>query len=120
MVISGVSKTLTVIDQLISGLSYLGGLFLEYIRAHKEVMRSLFTLDGAKNFQPTSELLLDGVKVEFSEDGSNLKAGEVDIYKYFSDYVMDLGESEGKFLCCLLKKLLEFSIPYSSYVRHIQ
>ena len=35
-----------------------------------------------------------------------MKAGEVDIYKYFSDYVMDLGESEGEFLCCLLKQIV--------------
>ena len=98
--ITGIAKTLAVIDQLVDGLGYLGGLFVEYIQKNKALMRPLFTIEGAKQFTLTADLLLDGMKVEYrySEDGSNLKASEINVYKYFNDYVMDLGESAGD--CC--------------------
>lgn len=81
------------IDQLITGLASFGA--LDYIRSHKNVMQPLFTLDGAKYFQPTPELFLEGLNVLFSEEGSNKKACETDVYKNFCDYVQDLGTTEG-------------------------
>jgi len=60
-------------------------------------MEAIFTIEGAAQFQPSSELLLHSVKTEFSEDGSNLKADEVNVFKHFSDYVMDL-EVEGNII----------------------
>ena len=96
MVISGVSKILTVVDQLVAGLGYLGGLFMVYVRSHKHVMQPLFTISGARKFQITADLFLDNMKVEYSEDGSNRNAVEVNVFKYFSDFFMDLSDSEGK------------------------
>ena len=58
--ITGITKTLqATIDQMITGLASFGA--LDYIRSHKSEMRPLLTLDGAKYFQPTPELFLDGL-----------------------------------------------------------
>ena len=91
--ISGIANKLPAIDQMISGLTSFG--VAECIRSHKNVMQPLFTLEGAKQFQPTSDMMLDGLKVDFSEDGSNVKATEMNVYKHFCDYVQDLGMTEG-------------------------
>ena len=91
--ITGITKTLATIDQMITGLASFGA--LDYIRSHKSEMQPLLTLDGAKYFQPTPELFLEGLNVLFSEEGSNKKACEIDVYKNFCDYVQDLGATEG-------------------------
>ena len=57
---------------MITGLASFGA--LDYIRSHKNVMKPLFTLDGARHFQPTPELFIEGLNVLFSEEGSNRKA----------------------------------------------
>ena len=58
-------------------------------------MKALFTISGAERFKPTPESFLQSLKAEFSEVGSNAKTLEINVYKYFSDYVMDLGVEEG-------------------------
>lgn len=78
-VITGIARTLTTIDQMITGLASFGA--LDYIRSHKNVMKPLFTLDGARHFQPTPELFIEGLNVLFSEEGSNRKACEIDVFK---------------------------------------
>ena len=85
-------------DQIAAGFASFGA--LNYIRSNKDVMQPLFTLDGAKHFQPTPELFLEVLKVEFSAEGSNKKAPEIDMYKNFCDFVQGLGITEGtKFKC---------------------
>ena len=91
--ITGITKTLATIDQMITGLASFGA--SDYIRSHKSEMQPLLTLDGTKYFQPTPELFLDGLNVLFSEEGSNKKACEIDVYKNFCDYVQDLGTTKG-------------------------
>ena len=91
--ITGITKTLATIDQMITGLASFGA--LDYIRSHKSEMQPLLTLDGAKCFQPTPDLFLEGLNVMFSEEGSNKKACEIDVYKNFCDYVQDLAATEG-------------------------
>lgn len=59
-------------------------------------MQPIFTVEGTTKFTPTSDILLSALKPEYSEDGSNLKAGEVDIFKCFCDYLQDLEITEGK------------------------
>lgn len=92
-VITGIARTLTTIDQMITGLASFGA--LDYIRSHKNVMKPLFTLDGARHFQPTPELFIEGLNVLFSEEGSNRKACEIDVFKNFCDFVQDLGTTQG-------------------------
>ncbi|XP_067027006.1 uncharacterized protein [Acropora muricata] len=92
-VITGIARTLTTIDQMITGLASFGA--LDYIRSHKNVMKPLFTLDGARHFQPTPELFIEGLNVLFSEEGSNHKASEIDVFKNFCDFVQDLGTTQG-------------------------
>ncbi|PFX24927.1 hypothetical protein AWC38_SpisGene10459 [Stylophora pistillata] len=92
-VITGIARTLTCIDQMITGLASFGA--LDYIRSHKNVMKPLFTLDGARHFQPTPELFIEGLNVLFSEEGSNHKACEKDVFKNFCEFVQDLDTTQG-------------------------
>lgn len=92
--VTGIAKTLTTIDQMIPGLASFGA--LDYIRSHRNVMKPLFTLDGARHFQPTPEFFNEGLNVLFSEKGSNRKACEIDVFKNFCDFVQDLGTTKGK------------------------
>ncbi|XP_078349386.1 uncharacterized protein LOC144634336 [Oculina patagonica] len=68
-VIAGIAKTLTTIDQIITVLASFGA--LDYIRSHKNVMKPLLTLNGARHFKPTPELYSEGLNVLFREEGSN-------------------------------------------------
>ena len=52
--------------------------------------------DGARHFQPTPELFIEGLHVSFSEQGSNRKACEIDVFKNFCDFVQDLGTTQDK------------------------
>lgn len=90
--ITGIAKT--TIDQMITGLASFGA--LDYIRSHKNVMNPLFTMDGARYFQPTHKLFMEGLNVLLSEEGSNRKACEIDVFKNFCDFVQDLGTTDGK------------------------
>lgn len=82
-------------DQLIVGLQSFP-LLLDFIRQNQSLMQPIFTVDGTNIFKPTSDSLLSAFKPEFSEDGSNLKAKEIDIYKNFCDYLQDLEMIEGE------------------------
>ena len=93
-VITGIARTLTNIDQMITGLASFGA--LDYIRSHKNVMKPLFTLDGERHFQPTPELFIEGLHVLFSVEGSNRKACEIHVFKNFCEVLQDLGTTQGK------------------------
>ena len=53
-------------------------------------------MDGARYFQPTHKLFMEGLNVLLSEEGSNRKACEIDVFKNFCDFVQDLGTTDGK------------------------
>lgn len=62
-------------------------------------MKALFTISGAESYKPTAENFLQSLKAEFSEVGSKAKTLEINAYKYFSDYIMDLGVTEVFCIC---------------------
>ena len=93
LLIADVSKILTLIDQLITGLEVFG--LLAKIRKHGKVMEPLFTLQGAANFVLTSGILLDHLSVECSPEGSNKKVLEIDVNKFFCDYIQEVASREG-------------------------
>ena len=87
MVITGVTKKLAMNDQLISGLESFG--VLAKLQKNQEIMEPLFTLDGAANSLVTADLLLDHMTIEWSPESSNKKAQEIDVHKYFCDYIQE-------------------------------
>ena len=93
MVITGVTKKLAMIDQLISGLESFG--VLSELQKNREIMEPLLTLEGAANFLVTADLLLDHMNIECSPEGSNKKAQEIDVHKYFRDYIQEAAITTG-------------------------
>lgn len=82
------SKKMPMLDQLISGLQSFG--VLECIRNNRKELETVFVQSTV--FTPTADVLLQSIETEFSETGSNKKEEEINIFKYFSDFVED---SEG-------------------------
>ena len=80
------------LDQLIYGLELFG--FLETLRDKKYVLEPPFVAEKSKCFLPTAELLLENIGGQFSDEGSNHKAKEVDIFKLFTDFIHDCGEAK--------------------------
>lgn len=95
LVIARIAKTLTVMDQLIVGMQTFHFL-LEYMKKNERLMQPIFTIESKETFKSTSDIVLGALKPEFSDDGSNLKAEEIDIHKNFCDYVQDLEMTEGE------------------------
>ena len=91
--ISDVSKTLAIIDQLISGLELHG--VLTELRKNRNVVESLFTIDGAQKFSVTADHILDHILIECSPEGSNQKLLEIKIHKFFYDYIQALEAKTG-------------------------
>ncbi|CAB4032540.1 G2 M phase-specific E3 ubiquitin- ligase-like [Paramuricea clavata] len=61
------------------------------IKQNKDAMKYLFTMSDT--FVPSVDYMLDHIHGEFSEEGSNMKTNEIDIYKYLNDYIEDIGFS---------------------------
>ncbi|XP_028390714.1 uncharacterized protein LOC114515623 [Dendronephthya gigantea] len=101
LVITGVSKILTMVDQLISGLESYG--VLAELRKNNKVMEPLVTINEAKKFLVTSDLLLDHLLIEGSPEGSNKKLLEINIHKFFCDYIQLVETREGNDLSALYK-----------------
>jgi len=78
------------LDQLRMGLESF--CVLEALQSNKGILQPLF-VEGSSIFKPTRDVILDNVVVEFSEDGTNAKIKEIDIFKYFSDFIMDCSET---------------------------
>ena len=68
---------------------------LDQIKTHREVMVTMLTIEGATHYQLTADKILDNIVVDGSLEGSNKKAQEIDIHKFFCDYVQDLETREG-------------------------
>ena len=118
--ISDVSKTLAIIDQLISGLELHG--VLTELRKNRNVMEPLFTIDGAQKFSVTADHILDHILIECSPEGSNQKLLEINIHKFFviifkllklkqvyiviNEHCMDQGTYQGGYRLLKLLKLV--------------
>ena len=88
------SRMLAMMDQLKSGLMLFG--VLEQIKHRREVMASMLTLEGAANFQLTADMMLDNIIPEFSPEGSNKKTQEMNVHKFFCNYIQELETRESK------------------------
>ena len=86
MVVFDFSKKMPMLDQMISGLQSFG--VLDCLRSNKKDLEPLFVQSAV--FVPNAEVLLESIEAEFSEAGSNRKDKEVDVFKFFHDFVEDL------------------------------
>ena len=77
------------LDQLRMGLESF--CLLEALQSKKEILQPLF-VEGSSIFKPTRDLIFDSVVADFSEDGTDVKIKEIDIFKYFHDFIMDCSE----------------------------
>ena len=80
------------LDQMIEGLRSFG--VLECIKKHPDLLQPVFTKSSI--FSVNAETFLESMQGEFSEPGSNTKEAEVNMYKFFVDYIEDC-ECSGKF-----------------------
>ena len=58
-------------------------------------MEPLFTIDGAQKFSVTADHILDHILIECSPEGSNQKLLEINIHKFFCDYIQALEAKTG-------------------------
>lgn len=79
-----------ILDQLRMGLDSF--CVLEALQSKKEILQPLF-VEGSSIFKPMRDLILDSVVAEFREDSTNAKLKEIDIVKYFHDFIMDCSET---------------------------
>ena len=82
------------LDQVRMGLESFS--LLEAIRNNKTILQPLFVSQGNPCFNPTRDLILDNVVAQFREDGTNAKMKEIDIFKFFQDFIMDCREMESE------------------------
>lgn len=78
------------LDQLRMGLESF--FLLEEVQSSKDILEPLF-VEGRISFKPTRDLILDSLVAEFSEDGTNAKTKEINIFKYFHDFIMHCSET---------------------------
>ena len=78
-------------DQLINGLGSFG--VIDAATENKVVMEAIFVAKHSINF---ADQFLDNIDGDFSEDGSNHKEREIDIFKFFCDFLQDFDELWGK------------------------
>lgn len=89
IVMFDLAKFLPMLDQLVTGLNVNDT--LKMIKQNKVAMKNLFTMSD--QFIPSADYMLDHLHGEFSEEGSNRKTKEIDIFKHFTDYIEDIGFS---------------------------
>jgi hypothetical protein len=86
------SAKMPMLDQMIEGLHAFG--ILQSIKENAKLLEPVFAKSSI--FAVNAETFLQNMHGEFSEDGSNMKEIEINIYKYFSDYIEECKYS-GKF-----------------------
>lgn len=79
------SKKMPMLDQMIEGLRSFG--MLECIKENAELLEPVF--GNSTIFSVNAETFIESVCGEFSESGSNAKDVEINIYKFFTDYIED-------------------------------
>ncbi|XP_046856540.1 G2/M phase-specific E3 ubiquitin-protein ligase-like isoform X1 [Xenia sp. Carnegie-2017] len=92
IVMNDFSRFLPMLDQLMIAL----GLFnvIKAMKEEKAAMKALFVAE-CSFFLPFADQMLDGMTAEFSEEGNNCKMAEVDVYKFFLDFLQDSNAFRG-------------------------
>jgi hypothetical protein len=80
------SKLLPMLNQIMDGLRCFGT--HDLVKDYPNLLEPVFVEYGCFLLKP--EEFLAGVTGKFSEVGSNNREREIDIFKYFSDYVEDI------------------------------
>ena len=80
------------LDQMIEGLRSFG--MFECIKENAKLLEPVFAKSSI--FSVNAETFLGSMVGEFSETGSNTKEVEINVYKFFNDYIEDC-EYSGKF-----------------------
>ena len=95
------------------GLSNCG--ILSAIRSNPDIFEPVFTIGYSTQIKP--EMFIDQLEVEFSTS-QLLKAKEIDVYKYFCNFIDLLDQKEGRCTACtvgyskvhkLFKSILKFT-----------
>ena len=81
------------LDQISEGLRSFG--ILDCIKQNAKLLKHVFT--NSTTFKVQAEIFLENIVGDFSETGSNCKEVEINIFKYFCEYVEDC-EDTGKIL----------------------
>lgn len=87
------SSKMPMLDQMVEGLRSFG--MLGCIKQNAKLLEQVFT--SSATFSVHAELFLENIVGNFSEAGSNYKEVEINIFKFFSDYVEDC-DDPGKVL----------------------
>ena len=89
------------LNQIMEGLRCFGT--CDLIKEFPDLLEPVFVQCGCFLLKP--EEFLEDIRGEFSEPGSNYRQQEIDIYKYFNDYVEDEnhdGDTGTTYSVCLL------------------
>ncbi len=85
------TKLMPMLNQIIDGLRSFGT--HDLLKQHPDVLNPVFVECGCFLLKP--EEFLESVTGIFSETGSNNRQREIDIFKFFNDYVEDeLGNND--------------------------
>ena len=87
------TKRMPMLHQISSGLQAFG--ILDAIKKHPKLLEPVFTKSSF--FKLNADTFIDNMEGSFSEDGSNDKLAEIDVYKYFTDFIEDC-ECSGKYI----------------------
>ncbi len=87
------SSRMPMLDQMVEGLRSFG--MLGCIKLNAKLLKPVFT--NSAMFKVQAEIFLENIVGNFSETGSNYKEVEINIFKYFCDYVEDC-DDPGKIL----------------------
>ena len=85
------ARYIPMLDQLTTGLSSFG--VIDAVKENRVIMEPLFVAKHSTYFVPTTDQFLDDTDAAFREDGSNRKEKEVDIHKFFCDFVQDTDDT---------------------------
>ena len=72
------------------------------VKKNRVIMKPLFVAKHSTYFVPTTDQFLGDTNVVFSEDGSNHKEKEVDINKFFCDFMQDTDGTQQQGTACII------------------
>ena len=93
------SKRMPMLHQISSGLQVFG--ILDSIKEHPQLLEPVFT--ESSFFKPNADTFIDNIVGSFREDGSNDKLIEIDVFKYFTDFIEECECSNQEVLAKLFK-----------------
>ena len=94
------------LDQMIEGLRSFD--VLECIKKHADLLQPVFAKSSI--FSVNAKTFLESMQGEFGEPGSNAKEAEINIYKFFVDYIED---------CECSGKLFFYQIRFQSFAAQL-